>query len=97
MSSRCMASRSMHFDHVAERSDLVTINVQEAVNDEVWELCIVKVTAMSPAEAFSTISTMKPIPLEGTLAHCHVNPGNMPAVPIYSLGKKKPNQVNVDV
>lgn len=42
----------------------------------------------TPAEAFSTISTMKPIPLEGTLAHCHVNPGNMPTVPIYSLGKK---------
>lgn len=37
-----MASRSMHFDDVAERSDLVTINVQEVVNNEVWELGIVK-------------------------------------------------------
>lgn len=73
----------MHFDNVAERSDLVTINAQEAVNDEAWELGIVKV--------------MKPIPLEGTLTHCHVNPGDMPTAPIYSLGKKKPSQVNVDV
>lgn len=89
----------MHFDNVAERSDLVTINALEAVNDEAWELGIVKVTAMrpTPPEAFSAISTMKPIPLEGTLTHCHVNPGDMPTVPIYSLGKKKPSQVNVDV
>lgn len=45
----------MHFDNVAERSDLVTINAQEAVNDEAWELGIVKVTAMrpTPPEAFS--------------------------------------------
>lgn len=94
-----MASRSMHFDDVAERSDLVTINVQEAVNDEALELGIVKVTAMSPtpAEAFPAISTMKPIPLEGTLAHCHVNPANMSTVPIYSLGKKKQSEVNVEV
>ena len=50
-----MASRSMHFDDVAERSDLVTINVQKAVNDEAWELGIVKVMDMrpTPAEAFS--------------------------------------------
>lgn len=76
----------------------MTINAQEAVNDEAWELGIVKVTAMrpTPAEAFLAISTMKPIPLEGTLTHCHVNPGDMPTVPIYSLGKKKPSQVNVD-
>lgn len=89
----------MHFDNVAERSDLVTINAQEAVNDEAWELGIVKVTAMrpTPPEAFSAISTMKPIPLEGTLTHCHVNPGDMPTAPIYSPGKKKPSQVNVDV
>ena len=84
----------MHFDNVAERSDLVTINALEAVNDEAWELGIVRPT---PPEAFSAISTMKPIPLEGTLTHCHVNPGDMPTVPIYSLGKKKPSQVNVDV
>ena len=89
----------MHLDDVSEHSDLVTINVQETVNDESWELGIVKVTAMSPtpAEAFSAISTMKPIPLEGTLAHCHVNPANMPTVPIYSLGKKKQSEVNVEV
>lgn len=89
----------MHFDDVAERSGLLTINAKEAVNDEAWELGIVKVTAMrpTPAEAFPVISTIKPIPLEGMLAHCHVNPGNMSTVPIYSLGKKKPSQVNVDV
>lgn len=77
----------------------MTINAQEAVNDEAWELGIVKVTAMrpTPAEAFPAISTMKSIPLEGTLTDCHVNPGDMPTVPIYSLGKKKPSQVNVDV
>ena len=90
----------MHFDNVAERSDLVTINAQEAVNDEAWELGIVKVTAMrpTPPEAFSAISTMKPIPFEGMLAHCYVYPGNMPTVPIYSLGnKKKQSEVNVEV
>ena len=32
--------RSLHFDDVTEHSDLVTINRQEAVNDEAWELGI---------------------------------------------------------
>lgn len=62
-----MPFRSMHFDDVAQRSDRVTRNALAAVNDEAWELGIVKVTAIrpTPAEAFPAISTMKPILLEG--------------------------------